>query len=201
MYKVFYNERTIYLTDDISKYIKNHDGIFVKYVSKSSLKICVDKFIKNEQIKELFLFYHDFNELDFIFRSLFTQIDAAGGVVKNNRNQILAIFRKEKWDLPKGKVEKNEDFKTAAIREVCEECGITEVQIIDTLKPTFHIYKLNENLVLKKTYWYKMFYNKDEILKPQLEENITEVKWFDKQNINLILQNTYSLIKEVLNEI
>ncbi|OFX59369.1 MAG: hypothetical protein A2046_01345 [Bacteroidetes bacterium GWA2_30_7] len=200
MYKVFYNDRTVYITDDVSKYIKNHDGIFAKYVSKSSLKICVDKFLKNEQIKELFLFYHDFNELDFIFRSIFTQIDAAGGVVKNNKNQILAIFRNNKWDLPKGKVEKNEDFKQAAIREVCEECGISDVVITETLKPTFHIYKINDNWVLKKTYWFEMKYEKDEKLKPQLKENITEVKWFNNQNLNIILQNSYSSIKEVLNE-
>ncbi|OFX26375.1 MAG: hypothetical protein A2033_05340 [Bacteroidetes bacterium GWA2_31_9] len=201
MYKVFYNERTIYLTDNISKYIKNHDGIFAKYASKSSLKICVDKFLKNEQIKELFLFYHDFNELDFIFRSLFTQIDAAGGLVKNNNNQILAIFRNNKWDLPKGKVEKGEDIKHAAIREVCEECGISEVKIIESLTPTFHIYKLNGEWILKKTYWFEMKYEKEETLKPQTEENITEVKWFDKQEIDIILQNTYSSIIEVMNKI
>lgn len=201
MYKVFYNERIVYITDDVSKYIKNHDGIFAKYASKSSLKVCVDKFLQNEHIKELFLFYHDFNELDFIFRSLFTQIDAAGGLVKNNKNQILAIFRNNKWDLPKGKVDNGEDIKHAATREVCEECGISDVKIKESLKPTFHIYKLNDEWVLKKTYWFEMQYDKDENLKPQLEENITEVKWFDKQNFNVILQNTYSSIKEVMNEI
>jgi 8-oxo-dGTP pyrophosphatase MutT (NUDIX family) len=135
------------------------------------------------------------------FVPAFHFIEAAGGVVVKNR-KILVIFRNEKWDLPKGKIHKDETPEKAALREVHEECGINGHSIILQLSPTFHIYKspYKDNYgqwILKKTYWFEMHYSGSEKGRPQTEENITEVKWFSKSELDLVLLNTYENIKTV----
>jgi 8-oxo-dGTP pyrophosphatase MutT (NUDIX family) len=125
-------------------------------------------------------------------------IKAAGGIVKNESNQSLFIFRNGKWDLPKGKIEKDEKSRAAAIREVEEECGIIIDNIGDKICNTYHIYEMNKVRVLKKTAWYWMKSNKNEKLVPQLEEGITDVRWISKAELSLVEDNTYPLIKDLL---
>ncbi len=127
-------------------------------------------------------------------------IDAAGGLVKNNRSETLMIFRNGKWDLPKGKLEKNETPEEAGLREVEEECGIKKLSIVKTLEPTFHTYILKEKIVLKKTYWYEMFCADKKQLIPQIEEGITEVKWMSPNEVERAMGNTFLSIKDVTKE-
>jgi 8-oxo-dGTP pyrophosphatase MutT (NUDIX family) len=107
-----------------------------------------------------------------------TLIEAAGGIVKNENNQYLFIYRNNKWDLPKGKIEKGEKVKEAAVREVEEECGIEVSRLGKSLCKTYHAYISREEVVLKKTYWFKMRCEQQNKLVPQLEEGITDVRWF-----------------------
>jgi 8-oxo-dGTP pyrophosphatase MutT (NUDIX family) len=127
-----------------------------------------------------------------------TLIEAAGGVVKNKDGKYLFIYRNDKWDLPKGKIEKGEKTKVAAVREVEEECGITVSKLGDKICKTYHVYISREEVVLKKTHWYKMKYNGNEKLKPQKEEGITDVRWFKKKDTDAIVANTFSSIMDVL---
>lgn len=127
-----------------------------------------------------------------------TLIEAAGGVVKNRDGKYLFIYRNDKWDLPKGKIEKGEKTKVAAVREVEEECGITVSKLGDKICKTYHVYIHREEVVLKKTHWYKMKYSGNQKLKPQKEEGITDVRWFKKKNTNTIAENTFSSIMDVL---
>lgn len=135
------------------------------------------------------------------FKKHFTNIDAAGGLVINANNSVLLIKRLEKWDLPKGKKEKNENTAKCAIREVEEECGINNLEIVKKLKPTFHIYFLNNEIILKTTHWYLMKYNGKQTLKPQNAENITEAIWADLSKFKIDKNETYPNIIEVLNQI
>lgn len=129
----------------------------------------------------------------------FNLIQAAGGVVKNSNAELLLIFRLEKWDLPKGKIERGEPIRVAALREVQEECGISEIEIIRELPATYHTYVLKGESVLKKTHWFEMYYSgEDNNLIPQLEENITEARWMNKEKMFEAMQNTYPLIQTVL---
>lgn len=125
-------------------------------------------------------------------------IKAAGGLVMNEKGAYLFIFRHEKWDLPKGKIEKNERIKEAAVREVEEECGIKVARLDEMLTKTWHAYINKGEVVLKKTYWYKMTCRGQNKLKPQKEEGITAVKWFEKDQTEAILNNTFPLIKDVM---
>jgi 8-oxo-dGTP pyrophosphatase MutT (NUDIX family) len=111
---------------------------------------------------------------------------------------MFIYFRNGKWDLPKGKVEKDEKSRAAAIREVEEECGIIIENIGDKICNTYHIYEMNDARVLKKTAWYWMKSNKNEKLVPQLEEGITDVRWISKADLSLVQDNTYPLIKDLV---
>lgn len=125
-------------------------------------------------------------------------IKAAGGIVRNEVNQSLFIFRNGKWDLPKGKMEEGENSRSAAIREVEEECGIRINASGEKIANTHHVYEMHGQLVLKKTAWYWMKANKSGKLIPQIEEGITEVRWLSKSELAKVRENTYPLIRELI---
>jgi 8-oxo-dGTP pyrophosphatase MutT (NUDIX family) len=110
-------------------------------------------------------------------------IEAAGGLVTNQNGDHLFIYRNDKWDLPKGKIEKKEKTKIAAVREVEEECGIKVNNSEYGICKTYHTYIYKGEVVLKKTYWFKMRYKGNAKLVPQLEEGITDVRWFKNEEV------------------
>tara|TARA_B100000768_G_C11080000_1_gene290371 strand:- start:46 stop:516 length:471 start_codon:yes stop_codon:yes gene_type:complete len=125
-------------------------------------------------------------------------IKAAGGVVYNEKNQLLMIFRNNKWDLPKGKLESNESIKDCALREVEEECGVKNLYIDRELDCSYHVYEINNNKILKQTYWFKMKTKFNGKLIPQIQEGITKVEWVKKEDIDLKLNNSFSTIEDIL---
>ena len=131
------------------------------------------------------------------FCSNFNIIEAAGGLVYSDDNQLLMIFRNDKWDLPKGKLEVGENINECAIREVKEECGVDNLVIIKPLKDTYHTYEMNGFAILKRTYWFKMKTDFTTNLIPQLEEGITKVEWISKEDISTRLKNSYGNIIEL----
>ena len=132
------------------------------------------------------------------FCDKFTLIQAAGGLVYNYENQLLMIFRNGKWDLPKGKLEEGENIKECAIREVEEECGISGLSISRPLQDTYHVYELNAQKILKRTYWFEMKTDFKGNLTPQTEEGITKVCWVNKEDIAQKLENSFGNIIELL---
>ena len=128
----------------------------------------------------------------------YTLIEAAGGLVYNLDNQLLMIFRNGKWDLPKGKLEVGENIKECAIREVEEECEISGLSISKPLQDTYHVYELNEQKILKRTYWFEMKTDFKGNLTPQTEEGITKVCWVNKEDIAQKLENSFGNINELL---
>lgn len=132
------------------------------------------------------------------FRKPFKYIYAAGGLIQKD-DKYLFIFRLKRWDLPKGKLDLGEGPEEAAIRECEEECGITQLTITKTLEPTYHIYDHKGGFALKKTFWYDMTTLHTGELVPQLEENIEEVVWFTKSQIQeQVLPNSYPAILAVI---
>jgi len=128
-------------------------------------------------------------------------IKAAGGLVKNGEGDYLFIYRLGKWDLPKGKVDGDEQMKETAVREVEEECGIKIDYLGPKIMSTYHMYNMKGTLVLKKTNWYEMGVNKIPKLKPQHEEDITEAVWLSKTKFDKIRKNTYPLIEDILDTV
>lgn len=201
MYKVFFKDRIVFLTNNIERDLGSDFGAIFKYSNNKELQDFIQNFEKKEDIKKAFIYHHDLDELLELFSKGFKQINAAGGVVVNKKNEILFIYRLGLWDLPKGKAEKGESIEETAIREVEEECSITPLKIIKPLNPTFHTYRLKNKIVLKKTYWYQMNYQGDKKPVPQYEEDITKAEWITADDIEKVTKNTYPSIKEVLSEL
>lgn len=133
------------------------------------------------------------------FNSMFTRIEAAGGIVRNQKEEYLFIKRLGIWDLPKGKLNKNEAVADGALREVTEETGLTKLIVTKQLPSTYHIYTDKKGReVLKETFWFEMMCNEDQKLVPQLEEDITEVKWFNANELDIPLLDTYASLRQLI---
>jgi 8-oxo-dGTP pyrophosphatase MutT (NUDIX family) len=132
------------------------------------------------------------------FSHSFRKIIAAGGLVRNINNEFLFIFRNQKWDLPKGKLEENESIKACSIREVEEECGVNGLKISFPLNTSYHMYIENDCWILKETYWFVMDTSFVGDLVAQQEEGIQFVEWKSPSELEECLSNTYSNIQKVL---
>ena len=199
MYKVFVNQRTIYLTGNIDKSCICADEQPIMCINRKQVEIAFTNFISDSSQVSLFLCSRgNSEELFKLFSSLFLYIEAAGGLVKDPWGRILFIHRLGCWDLPKGKIEKGEDAPTAALREVTEETGLNNLKIINPLPSTYHIFERKGKLRLKQTYWFEMSSMNDGPLYPQLEEEIIETRWFAEQELPVPLSNTYPAIQELV---
>jgi ADP-ribose pyrophosphatase YjhB (NUDIX family) len=158
------------------------------------LKIMTSK--KYGQIKKIDIVVKDKKKTSNYLKSKFNIVEAAGGIVEKN-GKLLLIFRRGKWDIPKGKLEKGESKKAGGIREVEEETGV-KVNITSKLCTTWHTYIRNKKYVLKKTYWYKMECLDDANMLPQAEEDIEAVQWMDDKEIKKSMKNTFKTIKTVV---
>ena len=129
------------------------------------------------------------------------KIMAGGGVVVNEKNQVLFIYRRKKWDLPKGKLDPGEDIKACAIREVMEETGIRNLTIGNLIIVTTHSYEENGMNMQKETHWFEMKASTvdNSTLTPQLEEDIEKIEWVSLENLEEYLSETYTNIQQVLN--
>lgn len=198
MYKVFFNDRTVYFGDNFSKAFMKHKGLFYKYNGFQELNELVGMFDSLNQISNLYIFHEDMLELFEEFKACFKVIEAGGGLVFNTRGEFLVIHRNGTWDLPKGKLEKGEDFQKAALREVEEETGLQELQLGDPLMSSYHTYTLKRKRVLKKTKWFEMQYGEGAEPVLQAEEGITDYRWVTPGETGFIRENSYASILDVL---
>ncbi len=132
-----------------------------------------------------------------VFKSMFEEVVAAGGLVFNEKGEVLMIHRRGFWDLPKGKLEKKERIKECAVREVEEECGLSNVQLLKKLCVTYHLYSLKKEPSLKPSHWFTMKVNGNPKLIPQSEEEIEKAKWVTISKAEKLLKEAYPSIKEV----
>jgi 8-oxo-dGTP pyrophosphatase MutT (NUDIX family) len=190
MITVFINNNPIYLTDSLANIDKNN---FFKF-DEIDLLGSINRLETNE-INDLYLYDDNIQLLFEKFTNSFRIIEAAGGIVKNSKGELLFIFRNGLWDLPKGKIEKNESIKEAALREVEEECGIKQLKLDKLIDKTYHMYKINNQYIVKISYWFLMHSDFQGELSPQLEEGITKVEWISEQNLTKVLVKTFANIK------
>lgn len=198
MYKVFYNDRVAYLKEEAPEGIVGPGTLAIAYEDRDELQVLLDDFSENEQVQELHLFHPDMQELTDAFTSCFKCINAGGGLVFNEKGEFLVIERNGVWDLPKGKMEKGEDFECTALREVEEECGLTGLEIQGLLLSTFHTYPLRGRMVLKETRWFEMQWKGEGKPLLQAEEGITAYRWVKPGETGFIRKNSYASILDVL---
>ena len=198
MYKVFFNDRTVFFGDDFSRAFVKHKGLFYKYNNYLELNELVGLFDSLTQIKNLYILHENILMVFEEFKACFTVIEAGGGLILNEKGEFLTILRNGIWDLPKGKLEEGEDFRSAALREVNEETGLIGLQVLEPLVSTYHTYHLEEKRILKKTKWFQMHYQGDAAPQLQAKEGITDYRWVVPGQTAFIRENTFSSILDVL---
>ena len=197
MYKVFFNQKPLILTSKIIKSSDSNPLIHIKFSSKNQIL----KAVKSKKTESVYIYHKNIKKLWEIFTKKFPIIDAAGGLVERSDGKILFIYRNNRWDLPKGGVEKKELIIEAAQREVKEETGLADLIVISKIGETYHIFKKGKNFRLKRTYWFKMKSDYQGELFPQEEEGIISAEWINKKRIPEILKNAYENIKDIVNEV
>lgn len=190
MHKIFVGDKPIILTTKVER-----ENNFKNYLLDT---VAIGKVIKDLQRKNIAsvrLIGKNEETLLKKFLKLLPNVVAGGGKVFNDKGEVLFIYRNNKWDLPKGRVENKESIEEGAIREVEEETGVKDLKVVRPLEMTYHIFKRNGKHRIKITYWYEMFSNYKGKLIPEEKEGITKVAWLDKKQAQKALTNSYANIK------
>lgn len=198
---IYFGDKPVILCDEIDKglneILHHPDAVFVDEISPRAMKAMLHE-IKKEEFHAGVIWHSDLEKLKEVFFKNFKIIEAAGGIVQNEKKDVLFIHRLGKWDLPKGKIEKGEKEEVCAVREVTEETGVTGLNLKKKIGKTYHVYDEFGKRFLKISHWYHMTCSSTQILKPQTEEHITEIKWVKTLDIKEPMGNTYSSIKNIL---
>ena len=202
MYKIYINETPLILlsSEDVKSHLyKTKHSLIARYPGKTKFLLnYIDMLEKRNDFEYVAIHAENPKKLLSDFKSLYYIVEAAGGLVYNDKGKNLFIFRNGTWDLPKGKLEKDEKKKACAVREVQEECGIKNITIGEKLISTFHTYKNKKGIrVLKLVHWYLMHSN-DKKLKPQEKEGIKKVKWMSTGEFLKGPDRTFNTIYDVL---
>ncbi|PZF73455.1 NUDIX hydrolase [Taibaiella soli] len=198
--KIYYNNKPLILTTDSRHYINMHDAadyLLLTGAIKENYLVAME-YLESQNTPGVIIADNSEQALLDGIHQLYSPIDAAGGVVFNERNEVLMIYRRGKWDLPKGKRDEGEDMEACALREVEEETGLKKLTLGKKISDTYHVYAQHGQHLLKRTAWYEMHTTSDEKLVPQQEENIEEARWVSADELPPILEKTYEAIIEVL---
>lgn len=199
--KIYFDDKPVYLCDEIDQQLNeilhHPDAVFIDELSNAAIKSLLHEIIKPEFHAGV-VWDKDLGKLKKAFFKHFTAIEAAGGIVQNEKKQLLFIYRLGKWDLPKGKMEKGEKADECALREVEEETGVSKLNLKNRVGETYHTYNAFGKHFIKTTYWYFITCSSKQVLNPQTEEDITEIKWINTKDIQEPMSNTYASIKDIL---
>jgi 8-oxo-dGTP pyrophosphatase MutT (NUDIX family) len=199
--KIYFDQKPLFLCDAIDKtiepYIHHDDTVFIDELDVHTIKAMIHEMVQSKIHAGVFL-HPDLTALQKAFFKKFTVVQAAGGVVRNDESEALLIFRRGKWDLPKGKLDKGETLEQCAVREVEEETGLKDVQLISPLTITWHTYHEGTKFILKESHWYNMKVTGKQTLVPQADEDIEEVRWVKPQGFKDYFSKAYPSVVDVL---
>jgi 8-oxo-dGTP pyrophosphatase MutT (NUDIX family) len=194
---ISFKEKHIFLVEvlaDISPNLKNQDALILFQLTGIKLKNLIRQL--NELTISQAIIVGNIEVNIEQFKQTFSFIRAGGGLVENEYGELLCIFRRGKWDFPKGKLDNGETIEACAMREVTEETGATQLSLDALVLKTFHMYEFND-VVFKQTDWFLMKTN-SKYLYPQAEEEIDEAIWLKRNQLDKIISNTYPSIINVL---
>lgn len=196
--KIYFNNKFILITE--GSYQPSEYQLIVQCDSGNDAIVTetLKKFIQQNDQNNLILLTKNVLATFELIKKEFSHIVAAGGLIKN-KGKYLFIYRLNKWDLPKGKMDKGETIPQTAVRECEEECGVKGLRILNELAPSYHIYAYKGSYALKTTHWFLMETDDDTPLVPQANENIVKAEWLSPEDIrNLVLPNTYPGILDMI---
>ena len=201
--KIYFDNKPLFLCDSIDDtiqpYVHHDDAVFIDELNSPSLNSMIHEMLQ-PQVKAGIYFNPDLEVLKKEFFKKFNLVKAAGGFILNEEDKLLMMFRRAKWDLPKGKVDKNESLEKCAIRETQEETGLTNIQLISPLMNTYHTYHEGSRFILKETSWFRMRVKGNQILIPQAEENIERLEWVTRSGVKKYLNNSFPSVEDVIKQ-
>lgn len=197
MYKVHFENRFIMISsepDRLQKY-----SLFHKFYATKELYRLIAEFQADTSLNSVNVYGTNITHIWKIFRIYFTEVGAAGGLVRHVSGRYLFIEKKGRLDLPKGHVEPGEEPEACALREVSEECGISGHQIVKPLEPSYHTYSWEGISYLKKTSWFLMEYSGPMVTEPQAEEGITRVEWLSPEELSIVKSTAWLSLMDLIN--
>jgi 8-oxo-dGTP pyrophosphatase MutT (NUDIX family) len=199
--KIYFNNKPLFLvnelTPEIEEYLHHEETVFIDEFNFHTVKAMIHEMEQPKIHRGVFL-HQDVEEVLNTFKKKLTLVKAAGGLVYTDDNHFLLIFRRGKWDLPKGKLDDHEDLQTCAVREVKEETGLGGVQLEQPLCVTYHTYHEYGKHILKESHWYLMKSERQQVFTPQTEEDIDKCEWVAVDNLAPYMENTHASIIEVV---
>lgn len=201
MRKIYLEKRCIVICPPDEPALTDPNSVEFHFGGAGDIPRLVDMFESSSSLSRIYIPTSDVESVYKAFSSCFKEVNAAGGVVSNRRDDVLLIRRNDLWDLPKGHQEPGEEISVTAIREVEEETGVPDLKLGRLICVTDHCYRRNEIWHLKHTWWYEMLHTDPVNLTPQREEDITKAAWVPRSSLALYLKNTYPSIMEVFREL
>ncbi len=199
--KIYFGNKPVFLCNEIDEtiheYMHHPDAVFVDEITGPAIKSLLHEIVK-EEFHAGILWNEDLDKLKKAFFKHFKPVTAAGGLVENEKGEVLLIFRKGKWDLPKGKLDKGETIEQCAVREVEEETGLKDIVLKKLLTITYHTYDEFGKHILKDSHWYNMKVNGKQTITPQTDEGITDIRWVKKKDVKNYFNNIFPSVKDVL---
>lgn len=200
-FTIYFNQKPLILSDRkndvIEKQLQQPNMLFMDGLNEATVKAVISE-IQQENIRGGVLVHQSLESLLNAFKTGMHVIVAGGGLVHTDTDDVLLIFRKGTWDLPKGKVDEGERIDAAAVREVQEETGLTSIQLEEPLTTTYHTYYQKGELILKESHWYLMKSDAQQPLTPQTDEDIEQCVWVKQKDLEEYYKNMYPAIIDVL---
>jgi 8-oxo-dGTP pyrophosphatase MutT (NUDIX family) len=202
MYKIYFNNKPLFITNQITKELEellhHEETVLIDEFNVHTVKAMLHEMEVSKIHAGVFL-HEDIEAVMKAFKKKFVLIKAAGGLIHTKDDELLLIFRRGKWDLPKGKLDDGEELETCAVREVNEETGLENVKIEKPLCITYHTYHQDGKHILKESHWFLMKAKKQTNLLPQLEEDIDKCEWVPVDQLTIYMENTHASILDVVN--
>lgn len=202
MVKIYFNNKPLFLVDKITKeveeYLHHEDTVFIDEFNLHTVKAMIHEMELSKIHAGVFL-HENVDEVLNMFKKKMVLVQAAGGLVYTDSDEILLIFRNGKWDLPKGKLDPNEELEACAVRELKEETGLENVKLEKSLCVTYHTYHQQGKFILKESHWFLMKAQKQGSFIPQIEEGIEKVEWVAVDKLASYMENTHASILDVVN--
>jgi 8-oxo-dGTP pyrophosphatase MutT (NUDIX family) len=199
--KIYFNDKPLFLCDamtpEIAGYARHDDAVLIDEFSHPAVNSMIHE-MRLEKIHAGIFIHSDLEELRKAVWKKFLLVKAGGGLVRDSEGKYLFIFRRGVWDLPKGKLDPGETIEQCAVREVGEETGLLRVQLEAPLLVTYHTYDESGKHILKESHWFRMHAQDTAGLKPQQEEQITELRWVGGEEMKALLTHTFPSIRDVI---
>ena len=200
--KIYFDDKPLFLCDEVDAslqpYVHHDDTVFIDELNLHTVKSMIHEMQKPSVHAGVF-FNNDLEELKGTFFKKFTMVKAGGGFILNENNAVLMMFRRGKWDLPKGKLDKKETIEECAVRETEEETGLKNIELISPLITTHHTYHEGTKSIMKETSWFRMKVTGDQKLVPQASEQISKLEWVNKDDLEKYKKNSFPSVIDVLN--